>query len=192
MPRNSSAKRLEIVRRYSDGERPSILAEKFGVSRQAINSLVRRSGIPRRTDTLTVVPCQRCGVGMAFTGVCQPNPSRPRRKFCSAHCRSATASERQRIVGPTLEGGYRNIAIPVNHVSWKSSRQSKNRVREHIAIAEQTLGRPLNRGEVVHHIDGDPLNNARTNLLICTQAYHALIHARMSYRYQREHFAVRN
>lgn len=37
-------------------------------------------------------------------------------------------------------------------------------VYEHRKVMEQVLGRPLRRGEVVHHIDGDKTNNAPENL----------------------------
>lgn len=50
---------------------------------------------------------------------------------------------------------------------------------EHRLIAERALGRPLRAGEVVHHFDEDKTNNTPSNLLICTDAYHRLIHARM-------------
>lgn len=49
----------------------------------------------------------------------------------------------------------------------------------HRVIAEKVLGRRLKSNEVVHHIDGDGLNNAHTNLLICTKDYHNSLHARM-------------
>ena len=39
-------------------------------------------------------------------------------------------------------------------------------VAEHRLIAERSLGRKLRRDEVVHHIDGDPLNNAAENLQV--------------------------
>ena len=49
---------------------------------------------------------------------------------------------------------------------------------QHRTIAAKALVRPLKRNEVVHHIDYNPANNDPSNLLICKQGYHMLIHAR--------------
>lgn len=47
----------------------------------------------------------------------------------------------------------------------------------HRQVAEQILGRPLRTGEVVHHIDGNKLNNDPTNIQVLpSQSEHARIH----------------
>ena len=49
---------------------------------------------------------------------------------------------------------------------------------EHRLVAEEKLGRPLRKGEVVHHIDGDYKNNDPNNLMILpSQREHAKLHS---------------
>ncbi len=48
---------------------------------------------------------------------------------------------------------------------------------EHRVVAEQKLGRPLKKGEIVHHIDGNYRNNDPDNLIVLpSQAEHCRIH----------------
>ena len=48
---------------------------------------------------------------------------------------------------------------------------------EHRVVAEQKLGRPLRKGEIVHHIDGDFRNNDPNNLMVLpSQSEHCKIH----------------
>lgn len=48
----------------------------------------------------------------------------------------------------------------------------------HRYIAERALGRKLKSDEHVHHVDYDKLNNHPSNLVICKNNYHKLLHAR--------------
>ena len=48
----------------------------------------------------------------------------------------------------------------------------------HRVVMEETLGRPLSTGEVVHHIDQDRHNNAPENLQVMTKAEHTRHHNR--------------
>lgn len=47
---------------------------------------------------------------------------------------------------------------------------------QHRVVAEQMLGRPLKRGEVVHHKDGNKHNNDPSNLEVMTQGEHMREH----------------
>lgn len=52
-------------------------------------------------------------------------------------------------------------------------------VYEHIFEVERTLGRPLPRSSVVHHVDDNKSNNSHSNLVVCeNDLYHRILHAR--------------
>lgn len=67
-------------------------------------------------------------------------------------------------------------------------REDGKLVYQHRQIAEKVIGRKLKRHEVVHHINGDRIDNRNCNLLICTQPYHVWLHWKMSELYAKEHF----
>ena len=69
----------------------------------------------------------------------------------------------------THEGYWRLAKThPLNH--------RKEECLEHVIVMERLIGRRLNKGERVHHIDGDRLNNDINNLYLCDNKKHFLTH----------------
>jgi hypothetical protein len=63
--------------------------------------------------------------------------------------------------------GYIRITKPEHPAASK-----RGWIYEHRLVMEQAIGRPLNPNELVHHIDGDPKNNAPENLKIMLYGQH--------------------
>ena len=49
---------------------------------------------------------------------------------------------------------------------------------EHRKIMRMKLGRELTSDEVVHHVDGNPLNNKPSNLMVMSRSEHSRLHLR--------------
>jgi hypothetical protein len=55
-------------------------------------------------------------------------------------------------------------------------REGYGTIREHIYVMECYLKRSLQKGEIVHHIDGDKTNNKIENLFLTTVSEHNKLH----------------
>ena len=69
-----------------------------------------------------------------------------------------------------MEGGYKFIRV------------NGKKIALHRHVMELKLGRKLTRNEVVHHADGNPLNNDPTNLVVLSRPEHQRLHACSSRR----------
>lgn len=87
-------------------------------------------------------------------------------KMRSIHLRSSEPQLRR--------NGYIYIYAP-DH-----PRQINGRVPEQILIAERVIGRLLKPTEVVHHINGNKIDNRNGNLLVCESRYHQWLHSKLN------------
>lgn len=59
---------------------------------------------------------------------------------------------------------------------WEHRSLNRGRVKEHILIMEDMIGRRLEKWEVVHHKDWNKLNNLPSNLQLMTASEHNKLH----------------
>lgn len=92
-------------------------------------------------------------------------------RFCSRNCSKSSIETGLRIPETgqraRLSGKYLTVSVNGTDKPY------------HVTVAEKALGRSLT-GHIVHHIDGNPLNNAPDNLLVLENASeHRLLHTRL-------------
>jgi len=123
---------------------------------------------------MILVHCARCGAPVWRV---PSQVKRNNRFFCSRQCHMATLNEElnPHRMTPDVKEKLRAARLNTGEGKTYTKRFSRH---EHRVVAEQILGRPLMRGEVVHHIDGDKRNNAPENLMVFpSPAEHVKWHA---------------
>lgn len=133
---------------------------------------------PKYAAALKEVKCLQCGT--AFKTY-QSQIKNGGGKYCSYSCKSKYENSGERHYA--WNGGK----FPANGYIAVSVGQDRKKY-EHQVIAALALGRPLKKGEVVHHVNGNKTDNRNSNLIICSSSYHHRLHQNMARRYQIEHF----
>ena len=108
--------------------------------------------------------------------------------FCSRNCYYQFArGKNTRENNPNWRGGRAIISgRPAIYLPNHKRASKEGYVYEQILIAEKVLGRELKYirhahgdNEIVHHINGDKMDNRNLNLLICSESYHKYLHGKM-------------
>lgn len=114
-------------------------------------------------------PCHTCGI--EFT----PSRKRKEARFCSKSCIGKSPEGKARAIKMGKDNAVKIGNALRNRGNGKSYRKYMTR-HEHRIVAESMLGRPLIKGEIVHHKDGNKRNNDPKNLLVITQGQHMKEH----------------
>ena len=110
-----------------------------------------------------------------------------RRGPCPSRGRAGAASGSWRG-GRRKSSGYVQVWLSPEERATHTCPMVHGYIYEHRLKAERAIGRCLHRNEVVHHVNGDRLDNRNTNLVVCTNGYHQDLHRRMSVRWMQEKF----
>lgn len=132
----------------------------------------------RSKDKVQIIKCLNCG-----SEIKKPNCHIKEHNFCSKKCMNEYV----------VKAGLRAAA---NHPNWNGGnhyqdgylfkRVAKGSYRgEHRIIVEDVLGRELTNEEIIHHADGNKLNNSPDNLKVVTRAEHIEIHRDCLYKTRR-------
>ena len=111
---------------------------------------------------------------------------------CLCGCGTALGSGRRYVKGHTLRSHAGRPAAPSGpqNGNWRGGASidvngyrrlnvGGRRLLEHRIVVERALGRPLPESAVVHHVNGDRLDNRPQNLVACDGVqYHKLLHTR--------------
>ena len=118
----------------------------------------RCSGLSKRTRK--VENCLNCGIEFETT----------RAKCCGDKCAREyrVKSGSMKKSGYWFENGYKVLYV-----------EGDKKIKEHINNMEIHIGRKLEKNEVVHHINGNRLDNRIENLKLMTRSEHSSLHRKL-------------
>ena len=148
---------------YASGLSIPQVSEITGICRSTVRNRLLASGATLRSRTEAVQSASKNGrLGSGLRG--------KTRKFTEAHCKAISDARSkwgvENAKGTTLKKtGYLEYTTGPN----------KGRL-VHVIKMEEMIGRRIKRGECVHHIDENKINNDLSNLALMTVSAHAKLH----------------
>lgn len=120
-----------------------------------------------------------------------------RGRYCSRQCATETLFKKGYRISPATEfkkgqmpSGFKGFSYSIARSKGKPYKliysphhpyaTKRKTVREHRLIMEQMLGRYLRRDEIVHHINGDTLDNRVENLQIMAKRDHDRMNVKLN------------
>lgn len=124
------------------------------------------------------VRCSHCGGEMLQ---CTANARKSVHSYCSAECKSKHIAARHRgnkILKRRAHGRGSHVLV---RMPEHPRADRHGTVYEHVLVAEQKMGRPIEKSERVHHINCVKADNRPENLFVCKDdAEHFLIHGTLN------------
>jgi len=105
-------------------------------------------------------------------------PECPAHALAQAKGRKVKKQKSYERLGEKIITNHGYVSVWVADTYTLSDKPHCGRIYEHIMVMEQHLNRALEKGEVVHHIDGNKQNNSIDNLDVMHYTEHNRCHGR--------------
>ena len=151
------------------------MAEKYGVSKKLVMNYMNKHGIERvkrkasNTDEKVSPLLDR---GLPTSQIAEALGISEVSVRASARRQGKRVNDLYHKGEIITHNGYRMVKAPEGH----PNADSKGYIREHRLVMEQKLGRYLESGEMVHHLNHDKLDNRPENLELMRLGEHTRLH----------------